>query len=218
MRPLPKPVNAQTSSRFIGCPYKLDGPNQSHHQEASSREIDLSDDDETALGVMLQYLYTYEIFNHGLATATSFQLFIVGDKYELEEIRDMGLQNLAAEIVNLTSSDGSWVAEWYPQICQLQQKGTQALKVLLSDAIAKHAREMIRHDGMRDLIASDGALAVQLVEKLASPAPAMFGPAREASSTESFPSSAGRFSLGGAVTSTGTPATFGSTFSPTTSF
>lgn len=188
------------------------------HQEASSREIDLSDDDETALGIMLQYLYTYEIFNHGLATATSFQLLVVGDKYELEEIRSVGLENLTTEIANLTSSDGSWVAEWYPQIGQLQQTGTQVLKVLLSNAIAMHAREMIRHDGIRDLIASDGALAVQLVEKLASPATAMFGPAREVSSTGVFPFPEGRFSLGGGATRTGTPATFGSTFSPTTAF
>ena len=128
---------------------------------------------------MLQYLYTYEIFNHGLATATSFQLLILGDKYELDELREVGLQNLSSEIANLTSKDAKWVAEWYPQMGQLQQRGTQVLKLQLSNAIAKHAREMIRHDAMRELVASDGALAVQLVEKLASPAPAMFAQSAE---------------------------------------
>jgi hypothetical protein len=169
---------------------------------------------------MLQYLYTYEIFNHGLATATSFQLLILGDKYELEDIRDTGLQNLTTEIANLTSHDGSWVAEWYPQICQLQQTGTQALKLQLSNAIAKHAREMIRHDGMRDLIASDGALAVLLVEKLASPAPAMFtASSREASSSaEWFRAPGAHLAFGAAAASPSNAATFGSTLSPTSSF
>ncbi|ERF70938.1 hypothetical protein EPUS_06723 [Endocarpon pusillum Z07020] len=143
--------------------------------EASTREIDLSCDDENALGIMLQYLYTYEILNHGLTTATSFQLFILGDKYELEEIRDTGMQNLSKEITNLTAADGQWAAEWYPQISQLQQRGAEKLKGQLANAIAKHAREMIKHENVRELVASDGALAVLLVEKLANPPSAMFG-------------------------------------------
>ncbi|KAF7512735.1 hypothetical protein GJ744_000302 [Endocarpon pusillum] len=143
--------------------------------EASTREIDLSSDDENALGIMLQYLYTYDILNHGLTTATSFQLLILGDKYELEEIRDTGMQNLSEEITNLTAADAQWAAEWYPQISQLQQRGAEKLKGQLANAIAKHAKEMIKHEDVRELVASDGALAVLLVEKLANPPSAMLG-------------------------------------------
>lgn len=144
------------------------------HQEASTREIDLSSDDETALGIMLQYLYTYEILNHGLLTSTSLQLFILGDKYELPEIRDIGMQNLADEIGDFKHGDGQWIAEWYPQICELQQKGADVLKALLENAIVRHAGELIKHGAMRDLVAADGALAVRLVEKLTSQAQNIF--------------------------------------------
>ena len=66
---------------------------------------------------------------------------------------------------------------------------------------------------MRDLIANDGALAVQLVEKLASPAPAMFGTPREPLSTEWFraPAVHPSFGGGGAAASPSNAATFGST-------
>ena len=144
------------------------------HQEAPNREIDLSDDDEKALNIMLQYLYTYEISILGLATATSLQLLIIGDKYELEEVRDAGKMNLSGKIASLTSSDGQWVADWYPQISQLQQRGAEVLAAKLTNAIAKHAREMIKHDAIRALVANDGALAVLLVERLASPMASIF--------------------------------------------
>lgn len=129
--------------------------------------------------MMLQYLYTYEIFNHGLATATSFQVLIIGDKYEIDELREIGLQNLSNDIANLTSKDAKWVAEWYPQLSQLQQRGTPKLKIQLSNTIAKFARDMIRHDAVRELVANDGALAVQLVEKLAGSGPATFAQSPE---------------------------------------
>jgi hypothetical protein len=175
--------------------------------------VDLSDDDETALGIMLQYLYTYEIFNHGLATATSYQLIIIGDKYELEEVRDVGLQNISNEIADLTYRDGQWAAEWYPQICQLQQKGTESLKGSLTNTIAKHAREMIKHDAVRELIANDGVLAVRLVEKLVNPASATFGKPIEARTTDWLGSTVVS-GFGGAPASTA--ATFGSSLSSTT--
>lgn len=127
---------------------------------------------------MLQYLYTYEILNWGLATSTSYQLIVIGDKYQLEEIRDTGIQNITREVSSLTPNDGQWAAKWYPQISQLQQNGTQSLKRQLADAIVKHARGMIKNDAMRELIANDGSLAVLLVERLATaapPAPPMFG-------------------------------------------
>lgn len=146
---------------------------------------------------MLQYLYTYEILNHGLTTATSLQLLILGDKYELEEIRDTGMQNLAHEITNLTAADGQWAAEWYPQISHLQQRGAEKLKAQLTNAIAKHAREMIKHEDVRELIANDGTLAVLLVEKLANPPSAMFGLSKD------VPSSTGWWG------SQGTPSRFG---------
>lgn len=156
---------------------------------------------------MLQYLYTYELLNHGLPTATSYQLIILGDKYELEELRDTGMQNLSNEIADLTYGDGQWAAEWYPQIWQLQQTGTQALKTQLANAIAKHAREMIKHNAIRELIASDGALAVLLVEKLASPSLGFFGALREPRAMDKF---------GGPATSTA--ATFGGILPPGTTF
>jgi hypothetical protein len=162
---------------------------------------------------MLQYLYTYEIFNHGLTTATSFQLLIIGDKYELEELRDIGIQNLSNEIANLTERDAQWAAEWYPQISQLEQKGTQPIKTQLANLIAKHAREMIKHDRMRELVASDGALAVTLVEKLASPAPAMFAK-MEGSTSKDWFNSAPRFGSSAGSTA----ATFGSAGSLTPTF
>lgn len=116
---------------------------------------------------MLQYLYTYEIFNHGLTAETSYQLLILGDKYELEEIRDAGFQILSNKKANLTPHNGQWAADWYPRICQLQQKRTESLKTQLANAIVGHAGEMIKNEGVRELIASDGQLAVLLVEKLA---------------------------------------------------
>lgn len=164
---------------------------------------------------MLQYLYTYEIFNHGLATATSLQLLIVGDKYELEELREVGAQNLSNEISNLTPSNGQWAAEWYLQICQLEQKGTRALQLKLENVIAKYAGEMIKHDAIRDLIASDGSLAVVLVEKLASlqlasTASAKFGTLSKGTGTDWFSGQAAQ-GLGSVAAST--TATFGSSFS-----
>lgn len=129
---------------------------------------------------MLQYLYTYEILYHGPTTATSFQLLILGDKYELEEIRDTGIQNLSNEITNLIPADAQWAAYWYPQISQLQQRGAEKLKGQLANGIAKHAKEMIKHEDIRELVASDGALAVLLVEKLANPPSATFGLSNDA--------------------------------------
>jgi hypothetical protein len=144
-------------------------PNHSPlNQETTTRVLDLSDDDESALAILLKYLYTYEISRPAfLPIATSLQLLIIGDKYSLPRIHTTGLQNLANKIAFLTTTDAPWVAEWYPKIRDLTQPGTIALKTQLNAAIAKHAHEMIKNDAVRDLIASDGNLAVLLVEKLA---------------------------------------------------
>jgi hypothetical protein len=144
-------------------------PNHSPlNQESTTRVIDLSDDDETALAILLQYLYTYEISRPTfLPIAASLQLLILGDKYSLPRLHTTGLQNLTNKIAFLTPTDAAWVAEWYPKIRDLSQPGTIALKTQLTTAIAKHAREMIKNDAIRDLIATDGKLALLLVEKLA---------------------------------------------------
>ena len=196
------------------------------HQEAPNREIDLSDDDEKALNIMLQYLYTYEISNLGLTTATSLQLLIVGDKYELEEVRDAGKMNLSNKIASLTSSDGQWAADWYPQISQLQQRGAEVLAAKLTNTIAKHAREMIKHDAIRALVANDGALAVLLVERLASPMASIFEKPKEATDTDWLGVPGFRRALRPpspplppqprAVSPARTTETFGGTWSPTT--
>jgi hypothetical protein len=144
-------------------------PNHSPlNQESTTRVIDLSDDDETALAILLQYLYTYEISRPTfLPIATSLQLLILGDKYSLPRLHTTGLQNLTNKIAFLTPTDAAWVAEWYPKIRDLSQPGTIGLKTQLTTAIAKHAREMIKNDAVRDVIATDGKLALLLVEKLA---------------------------------------------------
>lgn len=116
---------------------------------------------------MLQYLYTYEIFNNGLSTETSFQLCNLGDKYGLTEIRDTGFQNLAASISRLSGKDGGWAAQWYPRICQLNENGAQSLKTKFENRIAKYAATLIKNRAVREMVATNGPLAVILVEKLA---------------------------------------------------
>jgi hypothetical protein len=133
------------------------------------------------VGIMLQYLYTYDIFTFGLSNTTAFQLLIIGDKYEMEEVLDTGLQNLTNKIASLTQYESDWVAEWYPRISQQPQSGTEVLKEQLASVIAKHVKVMIKNDAIKELIKSDGALALVLMEKLASLASAPSETTKESS-------------------------------------
>lgn len=135
--------------------------------------IDLSDDDVNAVEIMLRYLYTFEIFCRR-NTATALQLLIIGDKYDLDEIRNLGMKIISDKVRDLPSKNALWAINWYPPICALPQTVGQPLKTQMINLIARLAGELIKHEAMKKLISTDKECAVLLVETMATQIP-VFG-------------------------------------------